>query len=431
MRELAIKYSNFELPRIVADPSLPRKDKGLVILLTGATGALGTHLLDVLRSRSEVERVYCLLRASDSFVAFQRVNKALKSKAKAGLQPIGSIDKKITCIPCNLAEYNLGMEESMLRGIRSSVDMIIHAAWAVNFTLRLKSFDLHLAGVQNLLRLGYSAAHLRLAPSADNNLRRRHVNFVYCSSIASVSCLESASIAESGSQGPSDASPLGYSRSKWVAESICVNAHRAAKEAGIPLGVEILRIGQLCGDTNNGIWNKTEAWPLMLSTFDVVGCLPNLPDEQLNWLPLDIAANSICEVAFADVSEDDSRMEPQVYHILNPHSSPSWVEMICWLREREGDRLQIVEPAAWLQSLEEHLVTDHPNHPSRKLMGLWKETYVSEVVDRKGKPNFSVKISANVSKSIASVTPVSMDLVEKMWTWLRMSNQVDVDGARP
>ncbi|ERF68364.1 hypothetical protein EPUS_06780 [Endocarpon pusillum Z07020] len=428
MKELVQKYSKLDVPQVIADTSSSTTGNGLVILLTGATGSLGTHLLDVLRCRPDVERIYCLLRASDPSVAYERVDKALKSKAKEGLQPVGTIDKKIICIPCNLARPDLGMDEDILRSIRSSVDMIIHAAWAVNFTLRLKSFEFHLAGVQNLLSLGSAAAPSTRASSSDRGHQKRRIKFLFCSSIASISSSSSVSVAEKVSREPQDASPMGYSRSKWVAEAVCVNAHKAAQAAGIPLDVEILRIGQLCGDTKHGIWNKTEAWPLLLSTFDLIGCLPDLPDEQLNWLPLNIAANVICEIAYSGRPVEDSPRDPPVYHILNPHSDPSWTEMLQWLQQVEDGRLHIVEPAAWLRSLKKCLIAGYQGHPSCKLLGLWKDAYQSKGKNADLKHHFEIKRAANASDTMSSVGPISEVLVGKMWTWTRKSIRAETSG---
>lgn len=417
MKELASKHSNFSIPSIPAESSPKPKEDGLVVLLTGATGALGTHLLDVYRSRSEVKRIYCLLRASDTLMASQRVDKALKSKAREGLEPTG----KVVCIPCNLADAKLGMDESILGVMRSTVDLIIHAAWAVNFTLTLKSFEFYLASLQNLLNLGFAAAQATSGYLPDHCLQKRRVRFAFCSSIASVSSSSSLPVAEKVSDDPSDASPLGYSRSKWVAESICENAHRTAQGEGVPFDVEIYRIGQLCGDTEHGIWNRTEAWPLMLSTSDVVRCLPNLLDEKLNWLPLDIAANAIREITLKKCVQENSRTEVPVYHILNPHSWPSWTDMLRWLQEKEEGRFEIVSAAAWLEALERYLTASHLNHPSHKLLDLWKDRYLSRAEKVKMKPEFAVMAAASASGTMKAVNPVSRELVEKMWTWIRES----------
>jgi thioester reductase-like protein len=428
MLDFAQKYGHFDLPNSPTADA-PKTDKrGLVFLLTGATGTLGTHLLDLLRSRPDVEQIYCLLRASDPYVAHQRVDKALKSKAKEGLQPIGTVDK-VVCLPCNLAQTDLGLEKSVLQVITPIVDIIIHAAWAVNFTLRLKSFEFHLAGVQNLLSVGLAAAQSSHPHSLDKDLQKRPVKFMFCSSIASVSCSSSVFVPEKLSEEPSDASPLGYSRSKWVAESVCANAHRTAQEKGISLDVEVLRIGQLCGDNEDGIWNKTEAWPLLLSTFDLVGCLPDVPGERLDWLPLDIAASAICEIAFDDAVTESSRAEAPVYHILNPHTTPTWAEMLFWLQEKEGGHLRVVNSAEWLDLLDKCLGKDHPNHPSRKLLSWWKDTFLSRREDRDTKPEFEVAKAAGISDNIRSVRPLSRELLEKVWIWIRRSIPADGKGA--
>jgi thioester reductase-like protein len=432
MKELAEQHSHLDMLEVASDTfHTTRKDKGLVILLTGATGALGTHLLNVLRSCSNVEQIYCLLRASDPVAAHRRVHKALESKAMEGLQPVGTPGKKIVCIPCNLAQADLGVGRSFLRTIKSTVGMIIHAAWAVNFTLRLKSFEFHLAGMQNLLNVGYAAARLQLAAPPHKDGQQRRVKFVFCSSIASVSTSGGTCVTENISENPSDASSLGYSRSKWVAEAICAKAHTMAQAAEIPLEVEIFRIGQLCGDSSNGVWNKTEAWPLMLSTFDIVKCLPDLPNESLNWLPLDIAANAILDVASYDGPEKTSAAETPLYHILNPHSTPTWSDMLRWLREVEGDGLQIVEPAVWLKSIEDWLARDGADHPSRKLLGLWTAAYQTSDDSVRMKPEFSVTRAASASSTMRGVQPLSRDLVVKMWAWVRASIQAgnqDVEG---
>jgi thioester reductase-like protein len=422
MKELVTKYSHFDIPAKPAGRPPTKKEKGFVVLLTGATGALGTHILDVLRQRPDVEQIFCLLRASDPFTARQRVDKALKSKAKDGLESIHSLDKKVVCIACNLAQQDLGVDQSMLMELKSTVDLVIHAAWAVNFTLKLKSFDFHLAGMQNLLNLGFAAAR---PSTTSSSAEMRPVKFVFCSSIASVSTSSGESIAEWISEDPSDASPMGYSRSKWAAESICVNAKRAAKAAGVALDVDVLRIGQLCGDTEQGIWNKTEAWPLMLSTFEVVGCLPDLPCEKLNWLPLNVAANAVCEITFNKTSKEHSRTEARIYHVLNPHADPTWAQMLRWLQEKEGGQLPVVESAAWLHLLEESLKKDYLDHPSRKLLGLWKDAYQSPDERRGVQPQFTIAVAAKISDTLASVKPVSPELIEKMWTWVRSSVRAD------
>lgn len=43
----------------------------------------------------------------------------------------------------------------------------------------------------------------------------------------------------------------------------------------------MVRIGQLCADRAGGVWNETEAWPLMFASVNVVGCLPEIEEVRM------------------------------------------------------------------------------------------------------------------------------------------------------
>ena len=101
--------------------------------------------------------------------------------------------------------------------------------------------------------------------------------FLFCSSIASVLNGLGAgdTVYEKLSEDPATAVPIGYSQSKWVTEQICALANESA---ALKDRVSILRIGQLCGDTAEGIWNGSEGWPLMIKTAETTGTLPVLQE---------------------------------------------------------------------------------------------------------------------------------------------------------
>ena len=131
--------------------------------------------------------------------------------------------------------------------------------------MRLRSFTEHIQGLHNLIDLALSDCDRETPPI-----------LLFCSSTASVLGPSAKyPIAEEISRDPTSASPLGYSRSKWVAEAICQKAH---EDTRLRNRIGILRIGQLTGDTKDGIWNATEAWPMMLSSMRVTGALPDLQE---------------------------------------------------------------------------------------------------------------------------------------------------------
>ncbi|MCJ1392520.1 hypothetical protein MMC18_005388 [Xylographa bjoerkii] len=378
--------------------------KGEVVVLTGATGALGAHILDQLRSDARVCKIICLIRAANPEAARARIDKSLIFRNKESLE---TPDPKVACIVGKLGESYLGLSEDAYASLQSEATIIIHAAWAVNFSMRLRSFVKdHISGLRNLLDL---------AINSPCNIPPR---FVFCSSTASVlgPALNSP-IVEAISHDPNTASPLGYSRSKWVAEAICEQAFAQTK---MKRRLEVIRIGQLCGDTINGVWNVTEAWPLMLSTVDVTSSLPDLEHEKLDWLPVDIAAQAVLQVAHGAEGEENS--EIPVYHLINENDRPTWMEMLEWMKALHASPFNIVPPEKWIAQLE-NLGADHANHPAKKLLGLWKNAYCTDStrVDNSGgnsEVRFVTDKTRKAAPAMQTVRPIDKEHFAKMWRWI-------------
>ncbi|KAI1071016.1 hypothetical protein LB507_010971 [Fusarium sp. FIESC RH6] len=393
MKDLVRKYSNF------ADAKKAPRSTGKSVLLTGATGFLGTHILDLLRRDSQVDKVYCLLRADDAAMAQRRVSEALSSRGMKALNQENS-NVIVLCLPCNLTEPSFGLSDIDRQAILENVGTFIHSAWAVNFSLRLPSFEDQVVSTRNLATLAVESG----------------ARFVFISSIAAVSDSKAKPISEELSQDPSEASPLGYSRSKWVAEQVCDTLNKTS--GGDPLA-SIVRVGQLCSN-ESGVWNATEAYPLLLSTARITGCLPNIPGEPLNWLPVEQAAQAVIEISRATY---DSSSTP-VYHVLNPHTTPTWTEMLYWLSSSIGTpEFERVSPREWIKRLEKALGERSVSHPAQALLGLWKESYglmMEDDVELKKSGDespFDVKKTSQVSGTIKDVQPVDRERLLQTWKW--------------
>jgi len=191
-------------------------------------------------------------------------------------------------------------------------------------------------------------------------------SFIFCSSTASALGPKATSpVPETISTDPLTASHLGYSRSKWVAEAICSRAHETTR---LRNRIAVLRIGQLCGDTQSGVWNVTEAWPLMLSSVQVTNTLPTL-DEPLSWLPVDLAAQAVLQIASRKPLQENEPNIP-VYHVLNNDHTVRWSDLLRWMRHVAAP-FETVPAKQWIQQLES-LKGDEMKHPARKLLALWK-----------------------------------------------------------
>lgn len=423
MHALVEKFSSFTTPdgndqhKSSLDKFLPSFPNGLTVsstaiisrlnqltrnkILTGATGALGAHILDQLRSSSTTP-IVCLVRASSQEAADGRVTKSLLQRQKAPITP----NDRISCISTKLSDPQLGLSPEIYASLVKNTTLIIHAAWAVNFSMRLQSFEKdHIAGLANLLRLALQSPEP--APP----------RFLFCSSTASVlGSPTSNPIPESINHDPHSASPLGYSRSKWVAEAICERAHTSTRMHNY---IAILRIGQLCGDTLNGIWNMTEAWPLMLSSAKVTGSLPRLEAEPLAWLPVNIAAQAVSEIAISPLLASQDAHHVPVFHILSQDRSATWSHLLTWLSQLSPQSFEIIPPKTWLQRLRD--LPAAATHPARKLLGLWESAYGGDESSASGPSadvNFAMERTWEVAPVIDKVAPVDEELFGRIWTWL-------------
>ena len=184
----------------------------------------------------------------------------------------------------------------------------------------------------------------------------------------------------------------------------------------------MLRVGQLCGDRERGVWNASEAWPLMLSSVKVNGCLPDLVDEALGWLPVDVAAAAVVEAAdIYGFPEDRARNDGEVpvYHILNPYSTPEWSDLLRWLH-RLYPKFETVPPRAWVERLE-ILTGEAAKHPARKLLGLWRDVYCGNNMESKSKETkltFETEKTKSAIPVMKDVRPIDEEMFGKLWHWI-------------
>jgi thioester reductase-like protein len=401
------------------------QDKGYSVVLTGATGLLGAHLLDVLLQSPSIGKIFCLVRAKDTQEATERVVQSLKSRGLARPDVMDGRKASLECLPSALSDDKLGLTEADWERVIQEISLVIHSAWPVNFALKLSSFESQLAGLRNLLRLRDATAG-----SA--------ARLIFVSSIAAVSAAKSDGkiVPETSSSNPADASPLGYSRSKWVAERMCTpdqfdnprpESDGATESRSQISPITIVRVGQLCGNSQ-GVWNRTEAYPLMLSSARITGCIPQL-NEPLSWLPADQAAQSIIEIASATPEirgSTQSRSSTPIYHVLNHHQTPTWTETMSQLIKQnasvsadESPRgpwadVEIVPPSEWLRRLEQALETK--DHPARSLLSLWQGAYATP--QKTSGPIFGNESAQAVSETLRNVRPLDGDDVMKMWRWI-------------
>lgn len=430
MRGLVQQYSSLnsvsnpgssDLPTPPPTPAWQKHTPGKIVLLTGPTGSLGSQLLGQLIKSPDVSRIHLLLRGASRYAAEERVRKALCSRRIS----ISAKDyPKIKVHTCSLSDPHLGLSAQTYTELAQEVDLIYHMAWAVDFILPLPGFRQHFAGLQALLSL--ALAHSKWTALCGRPIPAK---LIFCSSTASVASYDrihpGIEVPEEIVNHTTSSGSIGYSRSKWVAENICSQAVMAHPE--LRGAVSVVRVGQLSGDSVHGVWNKSEAYPLMISSAKVTGCLPALPQESVGWFPVDLAAEAFVELGMSGLEMASKSVvgDVRVVHVLNQCSTPTWRELLEWL-SKEGS-FEVVEPSEWLTRLEALSRSESEGktqHACLKLLEFWKSAYGSLPADDALQRKLTYKTAESLKSMpvLRSVKPVDEEYARKLWRWIAENN---------
>lgn len=172
--------------------------------------------------------------------------------------------------------------------------------------------------------------------------------------------------------------------------------------------VNVVRVGQLTGDTRTGVWNMSEAWPLLLSTVKALRCLPGIA-QKLDWLPLDVAGAAVVDIALGS-----GERECGVYHVVNRAPERDWGDLLRWVERVSAEEFEVVEPGVWLGRL-----AGLEEHPAKKLLWLWEQAFGGSAGGRGNlEVRFSVDRTTEASKAFRDFGGVNEVLLGKIWAWL-------------
>jgi thioester reductase-like protein len=349
MRELVTKYSAFGF--------------GDVAILTGATGSLGAHTLVQMVNSPKFLKVYCLVRGSDP------LGRVLGSVEERGLHLDAAAKSKIVAFAADVSKPYFGLGEAQMQVFLNEVTCIAHLAWPVNFSIRLPSFEPHLLGLQNLLSLSTSVH------------RPEPARLYFASSISTAERTPGPAFIHDGPiENFEHAMDMGYAQSKLVGENMVINAARAGARA------YVLRIGQIVGDHDNGIWNEAEFIPSIIRSALSLGALPDLPDA-CSWLPVDTLATAMLEL------DETLKASPRpynqaggdvqnriIYNMVNPRIF-EWKQMLEELHAA-GLKFDILGFHDWLAKLQQAAAKndkeEEKRNPAVKLLHHLEERYVKD-----------------------------------------------------
>ncbi|WP_217558908.1 thioester reductase domain-containing protein, partial [Streptomyces sp. GbtcB6] len=304
--------------RTIAAPS--------AVLLTGATGFLGSFLLHELLVRTDAQ-IHCLVRAASTAQATDRLRSAL---TRFGLWD-STVSDRVIAIPGNLEQPLLGWDMGFFRNLAEQVDFIIHNGARVNHLdpyERLRAANVH--GTREILRF---AATGRLKP----------VHYVSTLGTTYAPGDSPAVITEEHEISAGQVARNGYIASKWVAEQLI----RLAAERGIPAAV--YRPSRVVGHSVTGACGTDDALWHFVHAMVTTGASPRLGGEStspvLDLVPVDYVASAITHIAL------DPDSCGRTYH-LN-HATPMRFDLLPQMLRELGFAMEPISLSEWRKRLSE------------------------------------------------------------------------------
>lgn len=317
------------VPAVGADAPAPDPRRPGDVLLTGATGFCGAHMIDELLRRT-TGRILCLVRASDDEHGMERIR---ASHQRYVLSDLSS--SRVQPVVGDLGKPELGLSPSRFEELGSTIDAVYHFGGQVNFIypyheLRAVNVD----GTYEIIRL-----------AAD-----RAVPVHFTSSMAVLAGFGPAGVRKVTENTPlrfPDYLSVGYVETKWVAEALL----KKASDAGLP--VAVYRLMDVSGRSGTGVMNTSSELAALFDFIARTGLCPavRLP---LDFLPADHLARAIGHISTSGPAHGE------VYHLTNPR--PTLLNSLAERLRRREYPVQEIPYAEWIAALVRY-AAGHPTDP--------------------------------------------------------------------
>ncbi|OXV11593.1 hypothetical protein Egran_00646 [Elaphomyces granulatus] len=361
------------------------------VLVTGATGSLGSHLVAYFSGLPHVKVVVCLNRHG-SMEPVSRQKQALKSRGIL-LEPQAM--SKLKVLETDAARPMLGLSSNDYEYLAENVTHIVHNAWPMSLTRPVNAFEPQFKAMQNLVQLAREIA-CRTAQGSK-------VGFQFISSIATVGYYPlqtgKALVPEEAMKVES-VLPTGYSDAKLVCERMLDETlHRYPGR----FHAMSVRIGQIAGSKISGYWNPVEHFAFIVKSSQTLKMLPDLQGE-LSWCPVNDVASTLGELLTSNITPYP------IYHIENPVRQP-WREMILILADALGvPNTNIVPFEDWINRVRRFPGSIETDNPAGRLVGFLDEHFIRMSC---GDLILDTAKSTEHSETLRNEDPISADLVNR------------------
>ena len=179
------------------------------ILLTGATGYLGIYLLSELLSRTKAV-IVCLIRATDTNHAFQRIKNNLEEQNIS--IPDEVLSQRCRFLKGDIVKPLLGFEEKEYNYLASNIDLVFHSAAEINYVASYNSLKKpNVDGTKNIIKFCFQN-------------QKKELHLVGSTLIFGWTYIKN--LLETYDNNECKDIAMGYGQCKWVAEQLIYNARK-------------------------------------------------------------------------------------------------------------------------------------------------------------------------------------------------------------
>ncbi|NKY57154.1 non-ribosomal peptide synthetase [Nocardia flavorosea] len=278
-------------PDFVVHRVTPADSEG-PMLLTGATGFLGTHLLRAVLD-SGTRTVYCLVRATTPEDGLTRLRTAMSAFDLAH----DDLPDRVIAVPGDLARPRLGLDEETFTGLAQRLAVIVHNGALVNHVASYRQLRAaNIGGTREVLRLATAQRTIpvHLVSTLDAVLGRDR----------------SGLVTERNAITAAEVGRHGYVATKWVAEQLVLRAG----ERGLP--VAVYRPGLVTGSARTGAVAADDALWTLVRAAALIGVAPDPGAAVVSLAPVDYVAAALAALIGRAPACGER------YHLVNTEPTP-------------------------------------------------------------------------------------------------------------
>jgi thioester reductase-like protein len=287
--EAALMQRDARLPDDIR-PAFGRIPRGGQVLLTGATGFLGSFLLESLLRLTDY-RVVAIVRAEDDEHASARVFSSLQRTGLLDVRARRALETRVRTVAGDLSRPRFGVTDPEWTRLTRELAGIYHCAAEVDYVKPYQSLrDANVSSTLDVLRLASEGE-----PKA---LHYASTTFMF-GFVARDVCRETDANDEMAGLN------FGYSQTKWVAERLVLDAIARG------LNGRVYR-PSLVSASRNGRYVRRDLMARILS-FMIQHRLSIDSANQISLLPVDVCANNLVAISLLEESM------PNTFHLTADH----------------------------------------------------------------------------------------------------------------